>query len=351
MYFKNFPKIDYEFSTENGKLTVRMQDVFRRVALTKKTLNTSTNFMNYVVNDGDTPDQVAFDVYGDSALWWIILLSNGVVDLNDDWVKSSNEINKLFSEFLDGKSYYFMHDLDIKSGDIIVKRDVDQPASIDVNIWGVVDKSYPYFHNIDVTSKKSKGEFNNDDEFYVYSRDGEDWSKVHGFGLTACAVQSIGGTACAQILGPTAGYNNGDRGVVPNGPHCATQGSTFGIIRKSESIKDGLSFFEYHNKDMLNPYSMFDGNSPNGTTGDFYRGDGSLCGLTATLLYKWITDDMPVNSGIEVVSKGVDIIRKNDEKRMIKLLTPETMSLVVGEFNSLINNTVPPGTTKYITIL
>jgi len=344
MYFKNFPKIDYEFSTENGNLTIKMQDVFRRVALKKKTLDTPTNFNQYVINDGDTPDQVAFDVYGDSALWWVVLLSNGIVDLDNDWSKSSNEINKLFSEFLDGKSYYFMENLDIKEDDVIVRRDITGNI-LDLNVWGIINDLDHFHHRVDVKTKESEGTFSQGDEFYVYTPTNEGYKKVNGFGLTACAIQSLGGTACVQITGPT------DDETEAQGPYCATAGSTFGIIRRSESIKNGLSFFEYHNEDMLNPYSMIDGNSPNGTTGDFYKGAGSLCGLTATLLYKWVTDDMPVNSGIKVISKGADIIRKNDNNRIIKLLRPQILNLVVGEFHSLINNTVPPGTTKYITTL
>lgn len=344
MYFKNFPKIDYEFSTENGKLTIRMQDMFRRVALTKKTLNTSTNFLQHIVNDGDTPDQVAFDVYGDSALWWVVLLSNGIVDLDNDWAKGSNEIKQLFSKFLDGTSYYFMENLDIKKDDVIVKRDPNNTGSIDLNTWGIINDYDPFLHKIDVKTKESEGSFSSGDEFYAYHTTDYGLSKIGGFGLTACAIQGCGGTACVQIVGPISDTSEAQ------GPYCATAGSTFGIIRRSETIKSGLSFFE-HKDDTLNPYSIIDGGSPGGTTCDFYKGEGNLCGMTATLLYKWITNDFPVNSGVKAISKGADIIRKNDDKRIIKLLTPQVLNNVVKEFHSMINNSVPPGLTEYITIL
>ena len=352
MYFENFPKFNYDFFTESGMSTFQVQDIFRRVKLTQETLDDSTNFAQYILKDGDTAEQVAFDLYDDSKLWWIVFLSNDIMDVNSEWSRGSNELNRLFDEYLDGKSYYIMETLDIEEKDVMVKRDVTSNGSIDLNTWGIVDDYDKFYHKIDVKTNGAKGTFVDGDEFYIYRNTSNGYIKIDGFGATACAIQGVGVTGCTEILGPTF---NGIWGKM-----CATQGSTFGIIRRDESIKSSLAFFE-SNHNQINPYSAIDGNSPGGVTGNFYNGEGNLCGLTATLLYKWITkmdasegdlDDWPTSAAtsVKAISRGANIIRDNDDKRMINLLIPPVVTKVIGEFHNLISKSVPPGTTKYITI-
>ena len=60
MYFEKFPKIEYNFS---GVSSVEMQDIFRRVVFTEKTLNDKINFEDYLVVQGETPDKTSDKFY------------------------------------------------------------------------------------------------------------------------------------------------------------------------------------------------------------------------------------------------------------------------------------------------
>ena len=62
MYFKNFPNIEYRFSDIR---TINMVDIFRSVKFTKKTLDSVEIFETFTLTDGDTPERVADQVYGD----------------------------------------------------------------------------------------------------------------------------------------------------------------------------------------------------------------------------------------------------------------------------------------------
>ena len=354
--FENYPKIEYDFITEYGTFTKEMLNIFRRVSLTKETMKNASNYKLYTINDGDTPERIAFEAYDDERLWWIVLLANDILDVQNEWPKSVTNLTRLFDDFLDGYSYYTTETFDIQSGDIVVKRDVDAEGSIDINTYGVIDNYNSFLHKFDVKNQKASDiKLDENDEFYIYRRfqyelDGgsfdEEFVKIDGFGYTACARQSIGSTGCSQILGPTAGYNVDGR-VVPNGPFCSTAGSTFGIVRKKDSIKNGLEYFEY-NDDRLNPYSVANGS---GASGDFFLSVGqNLCGYTGCLLYQYISPDDNVPSYINVVSSGADLIRINDNKRVIKLVKPSVVKEIIKEFQTLISGAVPPGTTKYITL-
>ena len=346
--FENYPKIEYDFINENGTFTREMQDIFRRVSLTEETMKNGENYKIYTINDGDTPERIAFEAYGDENLWWVVLLVNNILDVQNEWPKSVTDITRQFDDFLDGNSYYTTETLDIQKDDIIVKRDVTADGSIDINIYGVIDSHDSFLHKFDVKNQKaSDTKLDENDEFYIYRRNGDEYVKVDGFGYTACARQSIGSTACAQILGPTAGYNVAGKIPVPNGPFCNTAGSTFGIVRKKDSIKNGLEYFEYKG-DRLNPYSAANGS---GASGDFYLSVGqNLCGYTGCLLYQYISPDDNVPSYINVVSSGADLIRINDDRRVIKLVKPSVVKEIIKEFQTLISGAVPPGTTKYITL-
>ena len=325
--FERFKKIEYDFIQEDGTFTREMQDIFRRVSLTEETMKNGSNYKTYVINDGDTPERISFEAYDDASFWWVILLVNNILDVQNEWPKSVTDLNRMFDDF-------------------VVKRDVTLEGSIDINTYGVIDSYDSFLHKFEVKNQKaSDTKLANNDEFYIYRKDIEDnYVKIDGFGYTACARQSVGSTGCA-IVGYECAAEHG-RNVCGTGPYCATAGSTFGIIRRRDSIKSGVNQFEF-NGEQLNPYSVPNGE---GASGDFYLSVGqNLCGYTSCILYKYITNET-IPTYIKTVSKGADLIRGNDDRRKIKLVKPSVLREIVKEFNNLINGAVPPGTTKYITL-
>ena len=316
-------------------------------------------------------------------MWWVILLTNGIVDKEREWPKSSAEINRIFDEFLDGNSYFIMENVDIKKDDVIIKRSADGAGcdrtlsgcsgSVDINVFGVISNYDSHLHKIDVKTKRSVGTFEENDEFYIVRRQQncitpanqwpgsdiswcagqETFGPISGFGATACARQTLGSTSCSEIFGPTSGDAQ-DCSSFPcrdlslaQGPYCATAGSTYGIIRKKSTLKSSLKYFEFKG-DYVDPYAV--PNSIGGASGSYYMGSGqNICGLTGTVLYRYIFGTLQSDyPEIKVIAEGADIIRKNDDRRMIKTLTPFIAKKVVQEFQSLIGTSVPPGTTKYI---
>ena len=101
-YFEKFPKMNYDFS---GTFSLEMQNIFKRISFTEKTLNDEGNFENYMVKEGKKPEQVADEFYGDPKWWWLVLLSNNIIDVENEWPKNNREIQNIFKNFLKGNSY------------------------------------------------------------------------------------------------------------------------------------------------------------------------------------------------------------------------------------------------------
>ena len=341
MYFNRFPKIEYDFPQ---LAEVQVQDIFRRVQFTELTTKDKRNFEEYLVVEGETPDEIANRFYGSPSYWWLVLLCNNIIDVENEWPKSVHEIDNLFSGFLTGNSYYLFETLDAREGDIIVKRDtisVDDggggTAGIDIDKYGIVDNYNPLLRKMDV--KVGSGTLNAGDEIHVFRKGVEgNYESVGGFGETGCYQPYYGATFCVQVTGP---------GEFHWGTLCATQGSTFGIIQKKDSIKDSLVSFKYKGDDV-NPYSSFLINVSGhdiGPSGDFFSYD-SLCGMTGTILYDYITDNM--NSEVDSLTTFADILNTNDRNRNIRLIVPRMADVIVGELETLLGGTVPRGTTRLL---
>ena len=77
-YFSRFPLMAYDVKgTENYKL---VPDILRRVKLRSGIRSGSFLFDSYDVSDGERPEDIAFKLYGDPELHWVILMTNNITD-------------------------------------------------------------------------------------------------------------------------------------------------------------------------------------------------------------------------------------------------------------------------------
>lgn len=91
-YFSNFPSVNYKIpglvtSTEATDITKRfiIRDFYRRQVL---------SFFTYNITDGERPDTVAYNVYGDDSLDWLVLLPNEILDPSYEWPMAQQTFNE-----------------------------------------------------------------------------------------------------------------------------------------------------------------------------------------------------------------------------------------------------------------
>ena len=97
MYFNDFPTIEYD-CIGNGNFTT-IQDITTRVMVRKWIRSKGAIFSKYDVSDGETPEQVAYTVYGTTEDHWIVLIFNEITNTYYGWPLSRHN----FENFVENK--------------------------------------------------------------------------------------------------------------------------------------------------------------------------------------------------------------------------------------------------------
>lgn len=83
MYFRKFP---LTFYTLDNRASIQLvTNIFLRSIFTDELRNNYAAFDEYDVRDGETPENLAFELYGDTNFHWIILHTNEILDPRFDW--------------------------------------------------------------------------------------------------------------------------------------------------------------------------------------------------------------------------------------------------------------------------
>jgi|TARA_B100001939_G_C16777436_1_gene545395 hypothetical protein len=122
MYFKNFPTIPYD-SQGNGKFK-DVKNLLRRIGLRSKIKSNASLFDTYDVKNGETPESIAFKLYGDSELHWIIMLMNDITDRYHDWPMSEAQFLQFVNDKYSNPDGTHHYEISQSSGDTSKKINI-----------------------------------------------------------------------------------------------------------------------------------------------------------------------------------------------------------------------------------
>lgn len=91
-YFKSLPKMYYSFDLNQSPKLVT--NIFSRFKFKQSVLNNAYINYKYQIKDGDTPEIVAYQQYGDPTLHWIICMTNGLIDAKFDFPLNASDLDK-----------------------------------------------------------------------------------------------------------------------------------------------------------------------------------------------------------------------------------------------------------------
>ena len=92
MYFNAFPIIPYDSIGDYNFKDVT--NLLRRVKLRAKIKANTMLFDTYDVKDGETPEMIAFKLYGDVSFHWVVLLFNQIINTYYDWPLSVHNFQR-----------------------------------------------------------------------------------------------------------------------------------------------------------------------------------------------------------------------------------------------------------------
>jgi hypothetical protein len=94
--FQYYPKVAYKVDNVDYikaidiTTSIKIKDFFKTYR--------GISFSPYVVKDGERPDYVSFKFYGTPMYDWVILLSNDIYNIYDDWPKNTKTLNSYIEE-------------------------------------------------------------------------------------------------------------------------------------------------------------------------------------------------------------------------------------------------------------
>jgi hypothetical protein len=144
-YFKSIPKVLYSFDFVNDS-AVAVSNIFSRFKVKQEVLNNAYAFYKFQLEDGDTPEIVAFQEYGDSKLHWIICMVN---ELEDPLFDFPLPINALENRIVKQYNYNTIDEAysDIHHYELVIEKtlnEVDGLTTVDTSRNIVTLEQYNY---------------------------------------------------------------------------------------------------------------------------------------------------------------------------------------------------------------
>jgi hypothetical protein len=122
MYFAQFPTIPYD-STGTGKFK-DVKNLLRRVSMRAKVKTNTLLYDTYDVKNGETPESIAFKLYGDAELHWVIMLVNDITDRYHDWPLTEAQFLSFVKDKYTNINGTHHYEISQSSGDTTVKINV-----------------------------------------------------------------------------------------------------------------------------------------------------------------------------------------------------------------------------------
>ena len=95
-YFEELPNISYVSLLPNQNRSderIEVKNLFKRAKLRTDIDQSVTAFDYYLIQDNERPDIVAERIYDSSELDWVILVTNNITSIRNQWPLSNNELN------------------------------------------------------------------------------------------------------------------------------------------------------------------------------------------------------------------------------------------------------------------
>jgi len=138
MYFNKFPLLVYD-GRGDGELSV-VTNLLKRIAVRARVRANTLLYDTYDVREGETPESIAFKLYGSTEYHWVVLLVNNITDRYHQWPLTTPQFLDFVNEKYDDPNALHHYEIPQTSGDTSIKINIgtdntDNPtASIVTNM-------------------------------------------------------------------------------------------------------------------------------------------------------------------------------------------------------------------------
>ena len=155
-YFSQLPDFEYVSRLPDSRISdyITVKNLFMRGKLREDIFQDASVFTKYKIRGDDRPDNVAYEVFGDANLDWLVLTCNNIINVYDEWPMTQvNFENYLLEKYgtyenINATHHYETTEVKNASGVVILpaKLEVDSNYSItffDEKIEGMTTVNSP----------------------------------------------------------------------------------------------------------------------------------------------------------------------------------------------------------------
>ena len=155
MYFEAFPRIEY--TNVLGGDTKTVVNILKRIAAREAVKTNFVLFERYQVRGNESPESVAFNVYNDAMLHWVILLVNDIYDRYHQWPMNVNQFQAYLADKYDDVNAVHHYEIAQTSGDTTKKINIgtdntDYPSATAVTNFEYEEKEQDKRRSIKILS-------------------------------------------------------------------------------------------------------------------------------------------------------------------------------------------------------
>lgn len=124
MYFESFPTVEYTNVLNGDKRIVT--NILKRISAREAVKKNLAVFRKYTVKSSDSPESLAYDLYGDTELHWVILLTNDIYDRYHQWPMNVNQFQSYLGNKYSNPDATHHYEINQTSGDTTVTINIGQ---------------------------------------------------------------------------------------------------------------------------------------------------------------------------------------------------------------------------------
>ena len=125
-YFKKVPDFEYVSRLPDANISdyIPVKNLFKKGALREDIFQDLSFFTKYQVEGDDRPDNVAFKLYNDSSLDWLVLAANNVVNVKTEWPMTQLEYDQYlldkYGSYEKINEVHHYETVEIRNGDNVI---------------------------------------------------------------------------------------------------------------------------------------------------------------------------------------------------------------------------------------
>ena len=134
-YFSYLPDVfvrTSSYRTGSNDPYVQAKNLFRRIKIRDDISDIILGFEKYIIQHNERPDQIADRVYGNVEYDWVVLLTNNIINVYDEWPMTEEEmysmmVRKYGKDHVESIHHWETQEIKSTRGDVVLRAGFEVP--------------------------------------------------------------------------------------------------------------------------------------------------------------------------------------------------------------------------------